>query len=60
MDEPIVFHCPTPHCETCLHNDCSKDEDEVRLCALLLGLGTDFSQIVEHSGNGGREMRIEN
>ena len=55
MDEPIVFHCPRPHCETCIHQDCPGYLDEIKLCGFLLKCGIDFSKIVEHEGNGGVE-----
>jgi len=42
-----------PDCENCVHLDCPRDEDEVRLCALLLKLGVDFSKISDNNnGNG--------
>ena len=45
MDKPVVLKCPRPNCEACIHTDCSRDEDEIKLCAFLLKRGIDFSKM---------------
>ena len=45
MEKPLVIHCPRPNCEACIHTDCPRTEDEIKLCALLLKQGIDFSKM---------------
>ena len=47
MEKGIVFHCPTPDCEHCIHHDCPRYRDEVEMCGFLLKYGYPFSKMIE-------------
>lgn len=50
-----------PHCDTCIHSDCPRDMDEVKLCGFLLACGVDFARIKPKLSNrNGDKPKLDN